>query len=74
MAKDLILYSTEYCHLCEQAIEVLRACGLAFDIVDIAFDDNLMSQFGTRIPVIDKNGSRLYWPFNREDLLRFLEK
>ncbi len=39
MEKELILYSTEGCHLCEMALELISIIGLTeqLQVVDIAF-------------------------------------
>ena len=66
----LILYSTEGCHLCEEAEDLLRAeqdigsndshkkigkdTGLTWEVVDIAFDDELFARYGWLIPVLRK--------------------
>jgi glutaredoxin len=55
------LYARPDCHLCDQArsgLEALRAEGLAFDLdeIDIDDDDELLSRFLERIPVIELNG------------------
>ncbi len=46
MLNVLTLYSTEGCHLCEMAFDLVGQIGLAEQthIVDIAFDDVLFSR------------------------------
>ena len=76
---NLIIYSTVGCHLCEQAIEVIQialqgqACAL--DEIDIANDDNLMEQYGVRIPVLKNpiNNKEIGWPFSPAEVLLLLE-
>lgn len=75
----LELMTTEGCHLCEQAIPLL-VTGLdpsefEVDLVDIAFDDELMDQFATRIPVLVEPRSKqsLDWPFDANQLAQFIE-
>lgn len=51
---DLILYSTEGCHLCEQAEAIYQSLKLQTKLIlkDIAFDDELFSRYGVTIPVL----------------------
>jgi hypothetical protein len=74
----LELMTTDGCHLCEHAIAVLQA-GLSLgdaevDLVDIAYEDALIEQYGTRIPVLREpaSGRELDWPFGVDELHRFL--
>jgi hypothetical protein len=70
----LILYGTSGCHLCEQAEEMLREMKVVAEYVDISTDDNLLDNYGTRIPVLSRsdNNSKLDWPFDAEKVTRFL--
>lgn len=72
----LILYSTLGCHLCDLAIEVLIHCREVSQknvcSIDIADDDDLVSRYGVRIPVIAYAGKELGWPFTVDDLSAFL--
>ncbi|MGD8172597.1 glutaredoxin family protein [Vibrio sp. TRT 21S02] len=70
------LYSTEGCHLCENAYELTKQAGIAelIEIVDIAHDDTLFSRYGVTIPVLNTNGSELNWPFDLEELQKWLEE
>jgi Glutaredoxin-like domain (DUF836) len=72
--KSLILYSTEGCHLCENAERLLRSMPeltrVTVDVVDIADDATLFARYGTSIPVIaTRAGAELAWPFNADDVL-----
>lgn len=76
--KLLELLTTEGCHLCELAIPVLST-GIDpkrfnVDLVDIAYDDQLLDCYGTRIPVLrDPNtGAELEWPFDQKSLVQFI--
>lgn len=75
----LILYSTSGCHLCEQAEVLLeqleRELPLAWRIVDVANDEQLVTRYGIRIPVVRRQAdeSELGWPFDL-DQLRLLVK
>lgn len=61
-----VLFATEHCHLCEQARDVLLACGLGgrYTLVDISDDDQLMARYGLRIPVLAGGARELDWPFD----------
>ena len=75
----LELMTTEGCHLCDQAISLLVASidpsEFEVDLVDIAFDDELMERFATRIPVLVDSRSKqsLDWPFDVQQLAQFIE-
>lgn len=72
--KELLFYTTVGCHLCEQAEELLeqlaRECDLALTAVDISSDEQLVEQYGVRIPVVKHpgTGGELGWPFGLADL------
>jgi len=76
---SIILYSTEGCHLCEQAYALLTEAGVSeqVDVVDIAFDDNLFSRYGVTIPVVsfydNESVSELSWPFDAAELALWLK-
>ncbi len=69
----LTLYSTEGCHLCENALVLLTQCGLKPQVVDIAFDEQLFSRYGVTIPVVEFEQSELSWPFELEELQQWLK-
>jgi len=62
------LYSSEGCHLCEQALALCipHIDTSELNIVDIVEDEALVSQFGIHIPVLERcsDNKMLYWPFN----------
>lgn len=76
--KNLTLYSTLGCHLCEQAKTlswpVLQHFGYRFTEVDIADDERLMESYGVRIPVVRREDTamELGWPFTQEQLAELL--
>ncbi len=75
MNKQLILFSTAHCHLCEmaQALVLQATSEIDLTVIDIADNDDLLADFGVRIPVLQKpDKSELGWPFNAEDVLKFL--
>jgi hypothetical protein len=79
--RELILYGTVGCHLCEEAEALLdearrrRPACPAVSKIDIAADDRLTERYGIRIPVLhDSATSReLGWPFDTVHLLAFLD-
>lgn len=74
---ELELMTTQGCHLCDDAVElllqVLDADRFSVVLVDIAFDDELMERYAIRIPVVvcPATGTELNWPFGAEQLSRF---
>jgi hypothetical protein len=66
------LYSTEGCHLCEQALGLLTQLGVSAEVVDIAFDDSLFKQYGWVIPVVKVASDELKWPFDAKHLSQWL--
>jgi len=76
--KQLTLYSTSACHLCENAKKLiwpfLHSYGYTLREVDIVESENLMQVYGLRIPVISfENGGELDWPFTDNDLNEFFQ-
>lgn len=76
---NMILYSTQGCHLCDEAEQLLVNLrevvpGLAWDVVDIADDDALFERYGWSIPVVaDGAGRELSWPFDTAALRAFVD-
>ena len=75
--KELILYSTVGCHLCEQALALIEpVLGSQYQIleVDISESDDLMERYGIRIPVVARsdNGAEIGWPFDQQQFMDFL--
>ncbi len=70
----LNLYGTRYCHLCDEAEAILRGMGIEAIYVDIADEDVLLEEYGTRIPVLKRldNGAELGWPFDAAAVAQFL--
>ena len=70
----VILYTTLGCHLCEEAKALLipllvRSCWQLQE-VDIADDDDLLANYGIRIPVLSiPSVGELNWPFTTEDII-----
>jgi len=76
--KTFVLYSTEHCHLCELAeqilIQTLDAKKHQVDVEDIADNDLLLARYGIRIPVLVDFHSKaeLQWPFDAESVQKFI--
>jgi len=76
--REMLLMSTLGCHLCDVAAEILvhnmDPARFVVDVVDIAEDDQLVEQYGVRIPVLvdEASGKELGWPFDAEQLQAFL--
>ena len=75
---SLYFYITENCELCEQAEQVLVRTPLdtplPVDVVDISESEELVEQYGERIPVLrmEPQGKELDWPFTSDDVIAFL--
>lgn len=78
--EPLIFYTTLGCHLCDVAKALYQSTlnPQYFDVreVEIADSDALIEQYGTRIPVLrnPRDNSELGWPFDQQDLIRFLSR
>ncbi|WP_417614395.1 glutaredoxin family protein [Oceanisphaera sp.] len=71
---SLTLFSTDGCHLCEQAWSLLEQTGLSADtrLEDIIDDERWMAAYAVRIPVLLRpDGGELDWPFTAADILEF---
>ena len=77
-SRTLILYGTEGCHLCEEALALVLGepslAGWALEYVDIANDEQLLATFAERIPVLalPTNDQCLNWPFTAIALSAFV--
>ena len=67
---SLVLYGRPGCHLCDEARVVLERIGHPFEEVDIESDDELLTRYLERIPVIALDGAELYDFFVNEVELR----
>ena len=73
--RQLILYTTSGCHLCEHAEAILDELACDYSAVDIADDLTLMERYGVRIPVVqDDKGRELGWPLDGTQLSTFLQQ
>ena len=70
-----VLYTRPGCHLCDQVVAMLHAMEAGFTPVDIENDEELERKYGLQIPVLrlPETGRELYFPFDQERLMQFLE-
>ena len=68
MTKQLYLYSTSYCHLCELAYALILQAADPNNVklIEIADDTALLAEYGLRIPVLKRvdTNAELNWPFS----------
>ncbi|WP_206485719.1 glutaredoxin family protein [Thalassotalea sp. G2M2-11] len=66
------LYSSEGCHLCEQALQLCQQAKLepSLQVVDIVEHEHLAEQYGVHIPVLERlsDGQKLFWPFTQQQI------
>ncbi len=63
------LYTTAACHLCQLAEDILAKVDVMVEHIEIGDDDDLVSRYGIRIPVIRfPDNSELDWPFALVDI------
>ena len=76
MIKQLYLYSTSHCHLCELAYALISQAAEPsnINIIEIADDKLLLAEYSLRIPVLRRADTyaELNWPFNLVDITIFL--
>lgn len=78
MPHQLKLYSTLGCHLCDDALDILKPLaahyGLEIHVLDIIDNPQWLERYQIRIPVIQMNDciEDLGWPFTLEQADIFL--
>ena len=59
----MIFYTRSACHLCESALPYARRAARMFgrrlEVIDIDSDDELVVEYGLRVPVLTTSGGRL---------------
>ncbi|MDX2322477.1 MAG: glutaredoxin family protein [Moritella sp.] len=69
-------YTTEGCHLCEQAWDIVTDQGLVNEMtrVEIIHVEADVARYGIRIPVIKNNVTdrEIGWPFDSTELANFI--
>jgi hypothetical protein len=76
MIKQLYLFSSSHCHLCEIAYSLaINMPDISVNLIDTADDELLFAQYGVRIPVLLRpdTGMELDWPFSEADIQKLLE-
>ncbi|OYD21228.1 glutaredoxin family protein [Oceanimonas baumannii] len=71
---SLTLFSTDGCHLCEQAWQLFEQTGLDAnaEIKDIIDNEQWLEAYRIRIPVVQRaDGAELDWPFTADQLIAF---
>lgn len=72
---QFILYGTEHCQLCDEALEIVEQSledrDYHLEIVDISACDQLMEQYAYSIPVLKylDNERELNWPFTDSEVI-----
>ena len=76
MSMRVTLYSKPGCHLCDDAVAVLKQIQRrhphTLEIVDISNDAQLMQLYAERIPVLDVDGGIYAAPLDRAVIERAL--
>ena len=67
---EVVLYTRQGCHLCDDAAAMLHRHGLHPTSVDIDVDPELREQFDTCVPVVVINGRERFRGRVNETLLR----
>ncbi|HWV16031.1 MAG TPA: glutaredoxin family protein [Cellvibrio sp.] len=73
----IYLYTTAGCHLCDLARAIVWPLLVKHDFrlleIEIADDDDLISRYGVRIPVLASSmtARELNWPFTVSDIEAF---
>lgn len=75
---ELELMTTSGCHLCVKAVEILIQVldpdRFFVELVDIAYEDELMERYAVKIPVLvcREQKKELEWPFDHAQLSAFV--
>ena len=77
MANRVLLYGKPGCHLCDEALVIIkRVCddlAVGFEEVDISQDATLMNEYGEQIPVTFVDGRQHdYWRVDQARLRKAL--
>ena len=72
MSIEFHLYSSEGCHLCEQALTLCEPflSNQQLKIIDIVQQEQLVEEYGVHIPVLKRlsDNKKLFWPFNQKQV------
>jgi len=72
ISSSVVLYTRRGCHLCDDALAVLRRHGVAPQEVDIDLDPDLRARYDTCVPVVEIDGRERFRGRVDERLLRRL--
>ncbi len=78
MMKNIALYSTSHCHLCDQAETMLKGlqCHYKFNyqVIEISENNTFLNLYELKIPVLKELDSQteMNWPFDESDIKRLL--
>lgn len=53
---NVVLYTRDGCHLCEDALRLLESHGLRPAVIDVDADDALRQRFNECVPVVEIDG------------------
>ena len=74
--RQLILYYTEFCHLCDEAETLLHVAGYAecYTKIEIENEPELLRLYEIHIPVVKRvdNERELFWPFSQAELFELM--
>ena len=77
MSRQLNLYSTSHCLLCELAYSLVTqpSNNIEVTLIEIAENETLLTRYGSRIPVLQRQDTQteLDWPFNETSIVEFLK-
>ncbi len=70
VSNNLILYSTSFCHLCEEAEQLLNQANQQWLNIEITEDVELLNRYGLKIPVLHNIATQqeIFWPFTLTDI------
>ena len=71
-ASEVVVYTRQGCHLCDDAVELLRRHGQSPRLVDIDADDQLAARYNECVPVVVIDGRVRFRGRVDERLLRRL--
>lgn len=71
-SRHVTVYTRAGCHLCDEAIDLLRRHGLSPVLVDIDSNPDLRERFTTCVPVVEVDGRLRFRGRVNEMLLRRL--
>lgn len=79
MIEKLVLYSRDQCPLCEKAKlvleEIKEETGVAYEVIDIYNNDELLNLYGIMIPVVKWQGEVIqYGQINKSKLCKCIKK